>query len=53
MARLGYGQFSQEAIWAATVTPELTAGKSVVSTLPAWERAIVNYARADGYEVSR
>ncbi|GAA2330634.1 extracellular solute-binding protein [Streptomyces violaceusniger] len=49
----GYGQFSQEAIWAATVTPELTAGKSVVSTLPAWERAIVNYARADGYEVSR
>ncbi|WP_413804883.1 ABC transporter substrate-binding protein [Streptomyces sp. OE57] len=49
----GYGQFSQEAIWAATVTPELTAGKSVVSTLPAWERAIVNYARTDGYEVSR
>jgi multiple sugar transport system substrate-binding protein len=49
----GYGQFSQEAIWAATVTPGLTAGKSIVSLLPAWQTAIGNYARADGYQVSQ
>lgn len=49
----GYGQFSQEAVWAATVTPQLTAGKSLVSLLPAWKDAIVNYARADGYRVSQ
>ncbi len=49
----GYGQFSQEAIWAATVTPGLTAGKSVRSMLPSWEDAIVNYARSDGYKVTR
>ncbi len=48
----GYGQFSQEAIWAATVTPGLNAGKSIVSQLPAWHDAIVDYARSDGYQVS-
>lgn len=47
----GYGQFSQEAIWAATVTPGMTAGKTIVSLLPAWQKAIVNYARTDGYQV--
>ncbi|MEV6643813.1 extracellular solute-binding protein [Amycolatopsis sp. NPDC051371] len=49
----GYGQFSQEAIWAATVTPGLTAGKTIVSLLPEWQTAITNYARSAGYEVSR
>lgn len=49
----GYGQFSQEAVWAATVTPKLTAGKTVASLLPAWKSAIVNYARADGYKVTQ
>ncbi|HUR02400.1 MAG TPA: extracellular solute-binding protein [Nonomuraea sp.] len=49
----GYGQFSQEAIWAATVTPGLTAGKSIVSLLPAWQSAIENHARSTGYEVER
>ncbi len=48
----GYGQFSQEAIWAATVTPGLNAGKSLVSLLPAWQGAIENYARSDGYQVA-
>jgi ABC-type glycerol-3-phosphate transport system substrate-binding protein len=48
----GYGQFSQEAIWAATVTPGLNAGKTIVSLLPAWQNAIVDYARSDGYQVS-
>ena len=47
----GYGQFSQEAIWAATVTPGLTAGKTIESLLPAWQSAIENYARSTGYEV--
>jgi multiple sugar transport system substrate-binding protein len=49
----GYGQFSQEAIWAATVTPGLTAGKTIVSMLPAWQKAISDYARSDGYQVSQ
>jgi ABC-type glycerol-3-phosphate transport system substrate-binding protein len=48
----GYGKFSQEAIWAATVTPGVTAGKSIVSMLPAWQTAITNYATAAGYQVS-
>ncbi len=48
----GYGQFSQEAVWAATVTPGLNAGKSIVSLLPAWQSSIANYARADGYQVT-
>jgi ABC-type glycerol-3-phosphate transport system substrate-binding protein len=48
----GYGRFSQEAIWAATVTPGITSGKSIVSMLPAWQTAITNYATADGYQVS-
>ncbi|MDQ7805487.1 ABC transporter substrate-binding protein [Amycolatopsis sp. A133] len=49
----GYGQFSQEAIWAATVTPGLTAGKSIESLLPAWQSAIENHARSTGYEVKQ
>ncbi|MGN5382421.1 ABC transporter substrate-binding protein [Streptomyces lasalocidi] len=49
----GYPQYSQEAIWAATITPGMTAGKSIVSLLPAWQTAISNYAQADGYKVSR
>ena len=48
----GYGQFSQEAVWAATVSPGLNAGKSLVSLLPAWQSAIGNYAKADGYQVT-
>ncbi|WP_055587704.1 ABC transporter substrate-binding protein [Streptacidiphilus griseoplanus] len=48
----GYGQFSQEAVWAATVTPKLTAGQSIVSLLPAWKSSIVNYARSNGYKVT-
>jgi multiple sugar transport system substrate-binding protein len=48
----GYGKFSQEAIWAATVDPGLTAGKSIVSMLPDWQTAITNYATAAGYKVS-
>ncbi|MER5975275.1 ABC transporter substrate-binding protein [Streptomyces sp. NPDC001857] len=49
----GSGQFSQEAIWAATVKPGLTQGKSVVSMLPAWQDSIVKYARSNGYKVAQ
>ncbi|MYS21185.1 multiple sugar transport system substrate-binding protein [Streptomyces sp. DvalAA-14] len=49
----GYGQFSQEAVWAAAITPGLTAGKTITSLLPAWKSAIVNYAGADGYKVTK
>ena len=48
----GYGQFSQEAIWAATIDPGLTAGKTITSMLPAWQTAIVDHAQADGYQTS-
>jgi multiple sugar transport system substrate-binding protein len=48
----GYGQFSQEAIWAATIIPGLTAGKTISSMLPAWQSAIADHAQADGYRVS-
>src|SRR6266545_1583321 len=48
----GYGQFSQEAVWAATVTPGLNAGKTIVSMLPDWQKAVVNYAKSNGYQVN-
>lgn len=49
----GSGQFSQEAIWAATVKPGMTQGKSIVSLLPAWQESIVKYAKSNGYKVSQ
>ncbi|MEU6915478.1 ABC transporter substrate-binding protein [Streptomyces olindensis] len=49
----GSGQFSQEAIWAATVKPGLTQGKSIVSMLPAWQDSIVEHAKSNGYQVSQ
>lgn len=49
----GSGQFSQEAIWAATVKPGLTQGNSIVSMLPAWHDSIAKYAKSNGYKVSQ
>ncbi|MER7927188.1 MULTISPECIES: ABC transporter substrate-binding protein [unclassified Streptomyces] len=49
----GSGQFSQEAIWAATVKPGLTQGKTIVSLLPTWQDSIVKYAKSNGYKVSQ
>ncbi|SPE99813.1 ABC transporter substrate-binding protein [Streptomyces sp. MA5143a] len=49
----GSGQFSQEAIWAATVKPGLTQGKSIVSMLPAWQDSIVQHAKSNGYKVEQ
>ncbi|WP_203821608.1 ABC transporter substrate-binding protein [Paractinoplanes ferrugineus] len=47
----GSGLFSQEAIWAKTVTPAIADGKSLVDLLPTWETAIKNQAKVDGYTV--
>ncbi|WP_433796759.1 ABC transporter substrate-binding protein [Actinoplanes sp. CA-252034] len=47
----GSGLFSQEAIWAKTMTPAIAEGKSLVDLLPTWETAIRNQARVDGYTV--
>jgi multiple sugar transport system substrate-binding protein len=47
----GSGIFSQEAIWAKTMTPAIAGGKSLVDTLPAWQTAIKNQAQVDGYTV--
>lgn len=48
----GFPKFSQEAVWAKTIIPELAAGKSLVDLLPAWETAIKNEAQVNGYQVS-
>ncbi|BCY09177.1 ABC transporter substrate-binding protein [Actinoplanes sp. L3-i22] len=47
----GSGIFSQEAIWAKTMTPGIASGKSLVDLLPAWQAAIKNQAQVDGYTV--
>jgi multiple sugar transport system substrate-binding protein len=43
----GSGIFSQEAIWAKTVTPAIAGGKSLVGLLPQWGTAIKNQAQVD------
>lgn len=48
----GYGIFSQEAIWAKTMTTGITGGKSIVELLPTWQQAIENQAKVDGYSVN-
>jgi multiple sugar transport system substrate-binding protein len=47
----GSGVFSQEAIWAKTVTPAIASGKTIVSLLPEWQTAIKNQAQVNGYTV--
>ena len=49
----GWGSptFSQEAIWAKTITPGVTSGKTIESLLPAWGTAIKDQAQVDGYTV--
>lgn len=44
-------KFSDATAWSSVVLPALTAGKSLESTLPAWQREISNQAKADGYQV--
>jgi ABC-type glycerol-3-phosphate transport system substrate-binding protein len=47
----GSGEFSQEAIWAKTMTPAIASGKTVTSMLSTWETAIKNQAQVNGYTV--
>ncbi len=47
----GSGVFSQEAIWAKTITPAIANGKTLVSLLSDWQTAIKNQAQVDGYTV--
>jgi len=47
----GYPSYSQEAIWAKTMTPLLTAGKSIEDNLGAWGTAIKDQAQVAGYKV--
>lgn len=48
----GYPKFSQEAVWAKTMTPEIAAGKTIESLLTTWEKALKNEAQANGYKVN-
>jgi ABC-type glycerol-3-phosphate transport system substrate-binding protein len=47
----GSGIFSQEAIWAKTITPGIASGKNIADLLPQWQTAIKNQAQVDGYTV--
>ena len=47
----GYPAFSQEAIWAKTMTPLLTSGKPISDHLADWGTAIKNQAQVAGYKV--
>ena len=48
----GYPIFSQEAVWAKTMTPAITGGQSIVDLLPTWQQAIENQAKVNGYKVN-
>jgi ABC-type glycerol-3-phosphate transport system substrate-binding protein len=48
----GTGRYSQENIWAATMVPQITNGKTISSLLSTWQTAIENQARSFGYQVS-
>ncbi|MGO4595139.1 ABC transporter substrate-binding protein [Leifsonia sp. 2TAF2] len=48
----GYGIFSQEAVWAKTMTPAISGGKTIKELLPTWQQAIENQAKVDGYKVN-
>lgn len=48
----GYPSFSQESVWAKTITPQLAAGKKLVDLLPDWQTAIANEAQVNGYTVN-
>jgi multiple sugar transport system substrate-binding protein len=48
----GSPQFSQESIWAATVIPGLTSGKTITSLLPDWQKSVEDHAKSNGYKVN-
>ncbi|SNT17148.1 carbohydrate ABC transporter substrate-binding protein, CUT1 family [Streptosporangium subroseum] len=45
-------KFSDATAWSSVVLPALTAGKSLTETLPAWQAAISDEAKAEGYTVT-
>lgn len=45
------GRYSQENIWAATMVPQITGGKSISALLGTWQTAIEDQARSFGYQV--
>ena len=45
-------QYSQESIYAETVVPAINDGKTIESTLPAWQTAITSKAESLGYTVN-
>ena len=49
----GSPEFSQEAVWAKTVIPGQTDGKTVESLLPDWQTAIEQQAQVFGYQVKK
>jgi ABC-type glycerol-3-phosphate transport system substrate-binding protein len=45
-------KFSDATAWSSIVLPGLTAGKSLTSLLPSWQKAISDEAKANGYTVT-
>jgi ABC-type glycerol-3-phosphate transport system substrate-binding protein len=48
----GFPAFSQENIWAKTITPAVAGGRTLVDLLPEWETAIKSQALLSGYTAS-
>ncbi|WP_382308086.1 ABC transporter substrate-binding protein [Herbiconiux sp. UC225_62] len=50
----GWGSptFSQEAVWAKTITPVVTSGGKISDTLEEWGQAIKDQAQVNGYKVN-
>ncbi|MFC0556585.1 ABC transporter substrate-binding protein [Planotetraspora thailandica] len=44
-------KFSDQTAWSSVVLPALTEGKTLTETLPAWQQAISDEAKSDGYTV--
>ncbi len=47
------GLVNQQNIWSTTVMPQVLAGKSIASTLPAWQTEALNLAPTVGYTVKK
>ncbi|WP_405059926.1 extracellular solute-binding protein [Kribbella sp. NBC_01505] len=45
-------RFSDSTAWSSVVLPAVTAGKTLTATLPAWQTAIENEAKAAGYTIA-
>ncbi|WP_328760456.1 ABC transporter substrate-binding protein [Streptomyces sp. NBC_00271] len=48
----GNTRFSDATAWSSVVLPALTSGRSLTATLPAWQSAIADEAKARGYKVT-